>query len=219
MNWRPFPLFRNSTTVLSEVPQPPTAAVVPVQAADVATPSTQRLQDAIGNVIHLPPRTSLDMPAGLDSPLSNSPAATPQPRGLLDAPELKAFFADNHFGLGRHNGANYTTQEALALGKQARVSKFQNAVAGIAQQKQARADRLCNTKLQTEGICCTTTEQLKLACTLLERDIAVLHDQINQAAEGKGWVLNALNEYQIGFAKGMREAIAFELLGNSNSTS
>ena len=30
---------------------------------------------------------------------------------------------------------------------------------------------------------------------------------------GKRWVLEALNRYQLGFGKGVREAIDFELLG------
>jgi hypothetical protein len=41
----------------------------------------------------------------------------------------------------------------------------------------------------------------------------VLREQIALADSGKGWVLEALNRYQIGFGKGVREAIDFELLG------
>jgi len=94
------------------------------------------------------------------------------------------------------------------------VSRFQNALAELAEQKQAKADRLRNTQLQTEGLCNTTTAQLALACTRLERDMAVLREQIQRAADGKGWVLEALNRYQIGFGKGLREAVDFELIGN-----
>jgi hypothetical protein len=32
------------------------------------------------------------------------------------------------------------------------------------------------------------------------------------AEGGKGWVLEALNRYQMGFQKGMREAVEFELM-------
>jgi hypothetical protein len=58
----------------------------------------------------------------------------------------------------------------------------------------------------------STSGQLKLACEHTEREIAVLQHQIEKASEGKGWVLEALNRYQIGFHKGMREAVEFELL-------
>ena len=175
--------------------------------------------DALSNVIQLPPRSPLDQPAGLEvaekKNLSAEPSVNPsQPTGLMDTPELKAFFAENFFGLGRHNGSLFRTQEALEQGKQGMVSRFQNTVAALIEQRQAKIDRLRNMQLQTEGVCVTTTAQLELARTRLERDMAVLRGQIDQAENGKGWVLEALNRYQIGFGKGLREAIDFELLGN-----
>jgi hypothetical protein len=195
----------------------------PAAAADdpVATPALAPAQvaDALSNVIHLPPRSPLDLPAGLEpadtqtvSPKSASNAS--QPAGLMDSFELKAFFAENFFGLGRHNGSTYRTQEALAQGKQGMVSRFQNTVATLIEQRQAKIDRLRSMQLQTEGLCATTAAQLDLAQSRLERDISLLREQIAQAENGKGWVLEALNRYQIGFAKGLREAIDFELLGN-----
>jgi hypothetical protein len=195
----------------------------PAAAADdpVTTPALAPVQvaDALSNVIHLPPRSPLDLPAGLEpadtqtvSPKSASNAS--QPAGLMDTFELKAFFAENFFGLGRHNGSTYRTQEALAQGKQGMVSRFQNTVATLIEQRQAKIDRLRNMQLQTEGVCATTAAQLDLAQSRLERDISVLREQIAQAENGKGWVLEALNRYQIGFGKGLREAIDFELLGN-----
>ena len=195
----------------------------PAAAADdpVTTPAFAPAQvtDALSNVIQLSPRSPLDLPAGLESadtqtvsPKSASNAS--QPAGLMDTIELKAFFAENFFGLGRHNGSTYRTQEALAQGKQGMVSRFQNTVATLIEQRQARIDRLRNMQLQTEGVCTTTAAQLDLAQSRLERDISVLREQIAQAENGKGWVLEALNRYQIGFGKGLREAIDFELLGN-----
>lgn len=175
--------------------------------------------EPLNNVIQLPPRSPLDHPAGLEvtQQMSALTATTPNVHkavGLMNTPELKAFFEENFFGLGRHNGSKYRTQEALSQGKQSMVSRFQNTVTSIVEQLQAKIDRLSNMELQTQGICSTTTAQLDLARTRLERDIAVLRDQINQAQNGKGWVLEALNRYQIGFGKGLREAIDFELLGN-----
>ena len=187
----------------------------------VTTPDlpTVPAADALSNVIQLSARSPLDQPAGLEvaekKNLSAEPSANPfQPTGLMDTPELKAFFTENFFGLGRHNGSLFRTQEALEQGKQGMVSRFQNCVAALVEQRQAKIDRLRNMHLQTEGVCATTTAQLELARTRLERDMAVLRDQIDQAENGKGWVLEALNRYQIGFGKGLREAIDFELLGN-----
>jgi hypothetical protein len=195
----------------------------PAAAADdpVTTPALAPAQvaDALSNVIQLPPRSPLDLPAGLEpadtqAVSTKSTSNASQPAGLMDTFELKAFFAENFFGLGRHNGSTYRTQEALAQGKQGMVSRFQNTVATLIEQRQANIDRLLNMQLQTEGVCATTAAQLDLAQSRLERDISVLREQIAQAENGKGWVLEALNRYQIGFGKGLREAIDFELLGN-----
>jgi hypothetical protein len=195
----------------------------PAAAADdpVTTPALAPAQvaDALSNVIQLPPRNPLDLPAGLEpadtqAVYSKSGSNASQPAGLMDTFELKAFFAENFFGLGRHNGSTYCTQEALAQGKQGMVSRFQNTVATLIEQRQAKIDRLRNMQLQTEGVCATTAAQLDLAQSRLARDISVLREQIALAENGKGWVLEALNRYQIGFGKGLREAIDFELLGN-----
>lgn len=168
--------------------------------------------DALDNVVQMPVGSPLDAPAGL-AQLIAPPTAVQLPQGLMDSPELKAFFADNHVGLGRHNGAHYQTQEALALGRETLVSRFQNALEVMVAQRQAKVDALRNMALQTAGVCTTVTSQLNLASQRLERDMATLQAQSEQAAQHKGWVLSALNEYQIGFGKGLREAVDFELLG------
>ena len=195
----------------------------PAADADASAPPpvlpTISAVDALSNVIQLPPRSPLDQPVGLEFAEKKNLSAEPStnsslPTGLMDTPELKAFFTENFFGLGRHNGSLLRTQEALEQGKQGMVSRFQNTVAALVEQRQAKIDRLRNIQLQTEGVCATTTAQLELARTRLERDMTVLRDQIDQADKGKGWVLEALNRYQIGFGKGLREAVDFELLGN-----
>ena len=172
-----------------------------------------RTEKPDSNVVQL--TTPISNPAGLNTGLDAdqaAPAASTQARGLLDTPELKAFFAQNHFGLGRHNGANYRTQEALELGQRALVSQFQNVLAELIERRQAKADRLADKTIETEGLCGVTTGRLREACTRLGRDMAVLREQFSIAGERKGWILEALNQYQIGFGKGMREAIEFELL-------
>ena len=54
--------------------------------------------------------------------------------------------------------------------------------------------------------------QLRLACDHLQRDIRLLHEQVDAAATGKGWILEPLQRYHIGFTKGLREALEFELI-------
>lgn len=168
--------------------------------------------DALASVVQLAPGSPLDVPAGLSSQTSTGSPEPEQPRGLLETPALLAFFAENHFGLGRHNGAQYMTQDALELGRQTLVSRFQNTLELLIAQKQAKIDALRDMAVQTQGVCATVTSQLTLACQRLERDMATIHSQSVLAAEGKGWVLRALNEYKIGFGKGLREAVDMKLL-------
>jgi hypothetical protein len=186
----------------------------------VDTQTTEDGPDALSNVVLLPLGSPIDAPAGLASrtnesaqPGTQSAQKVNPAAGLMAAPELQAFFASNFFGLGRHNGCHYKTKEAQTQGKASLVSQFQNAVAEVTSQKQSKVDGLRNMELQTEGVCNTATGQLRLACMRLERDMATLQTQIDLATLGKGWVLAALNEYQIGFGKGLREAIDAEVLG------
>jgi len=192
-------------------------ATSPATTSDVLNPSpSQALPAAGSNVISLPSASHLDMPAGLNVDLVSSAASAnampPPARGLMDAPELKRFFADNHFGLGRHNGSNYKTQESLVLGKQALVSKFQNTLADLVEKRQSKLENLRDKSLQTAGFCEVTTGRLQQAQVRLEREMMMLRDQFDKSSDGKGWVLEALNQYQIGFGKGLREAIEFELM-------
>ena len=195
------------------------AAPVTQNASD--TQATADVPDRLDNVVQLPLGSQVNAPAGFASE-TNESAQTRSTQstqkvntsaGLMATPELQAFFAKNFFGLGRHNGSHCKTQEAQTQGKASLVSQFQNVVAEVTSQNQAKVDGLRNMELQTEGVCNTATGQLRLACTRLERDIATLQTQIDLAGEGKGWVLAALNEYQIGYSKGLREAIDAEVLG------
>ena len=47
---------------------------------------------------------------------------------------------------------------------------------------------------------------------LINQDINLLSSQIDLAENSRGWVLQALNSYQIGFSKGVREAVDFDLI-------
>jgi len=180
-------------------------------ATDTPSPDPTLSSPAGGNVVSLLPAAAVVD----DTRPANATSAPRQVarKGLLNLPELREFFSDNHFGLGRHDGANYRTQEALAQGKAAIACRFQNIVDTILEQKRSTTTRLEDALLQTEGVCANTTARLRLALGSLESDMVTLRGQHDQAGNGKGWVLEALNRYQIGFGKGMREAIEFELLG------
>jgi hypothetical protein len=133
-------------------------------------------------------------------------------KGLMNAPEITEFFSENYFGLGRHNGVNYRTQDALELGKKSIISKFQNTLNDLLENKHSKINKLKNQLVAIEGISLAMTQQLEIACEHIQREIQVLTTQIENANTHKGWVLEALNRYQLGFIKGLNDAIEFELL-------
>lgn len=162
----------------------------------------------------------LHRPASADevgeSPISDEFVKTPaQPlrvKGLMNAPELEAFFKTNQFGFGRYHGSNYRTHEALDRGLMAVVTNFQNIVADLAERRQARVDKLQQTRQEVGTLSPGMAETLRLACEQAQREIAVLKEQHSLAEQRKGWVLDSLNRYQLGFDRGVRDAVDFELL-------
>lgn len=160
-----------------------------------------------GNVISLPVPELSRVTQGATTP------AKPMVGGRLIGSDLvKAFFDQNHFGLGRHNGTNYRTIDAMEFGRSGRIAEFTNAIRETIDRMQAKIDRLESTQIEAAGVCKATSAKLGLAISQLERDIAALKEQSDLAAESKGWVLEALNRYQAGFVKGVREAVEAELI-------
>jgi hypothetical protein len=182
------------------------------QTVSEAVPPAAAQSDTLNNVVQLPVCNALDKPMGLDGSELILPQAK-NPIGPMSAEEIKAFFSFDYAAQGRHAGAVYKTNEALEHGKSVLIAHFQNAVSQVIDQKQAKVDGLKSMEVQTSGVSEVVTSQLRLASTRLERDIDTLVAQRDLAPEGKGWILSALNEYQIGFGKGMRAAIDAELLG------
>jgi hypothetical protein len=167
-----------------------------------------------GNVVSFPLRA--DAPSGGDGGEMASPTASPDDirfKGLLSTPELSSFFRTDFFGYGRHNGARCRNREALEQGRQERIAQFQGAATTLIGRKQAKLDRLGIEILAIEGISPVTSAQLRLAGEHLERDIRLLTEQIELAGAGGGWVREALHRYETGFARGLREALEFDLLG------
>lgn len=133
-------------------------------------------------------------------------------KGLMNSPELEAFFQDNHFGLGRHNGASYRSHEALELGKRSLIARFHNVLGDLIARRQEKLNKMQMELIAIEGVSPTMSAQLRLACEQVQSEVVLLEKQVDLSDAGQGWVLDALNSYQIGFNKGLREALDFELL-------
>ena len=192
-------------------------AANPVATEELVPEGEQLQQPPVETVGQEQPQSNVIVLPTPEVQISAPPDAQPAPkphsiRGQIGSELVKAFFDQNHFGLGRHNGANYRTLDAMDFGRSGRIAEFKNAIRGTVEQTQAKIDRLTSTQIEAEGVCKSTSARLALAVTQLERDLKVLNEQSDLAAEGKGWVLEALNRYQAGFVKGMREAVEAELI-------
>jgi hypothetical protein len=143
---------------------------------------------------------------------AQAPAQPVRVRGLMNAPELEAFFKTNQFGFGRHHGSQYRTHEAMDRGLLAVVSSFQNIVSDLAERRQTHVKKLQQTRQEVATLSPSLADTLRIACDQVQREISVLNEQHVLAEQRKGWVLDALNRYQLGFDRGVREAVDFELL-------
>ena len=128
--------------------------------------------------------------------------------------EVKSFLSQNFFGLGKHNGAKFRSQEALELGMNEIVAGFNNAIIEIMEARRSKLHKLESEAIKIESLCATTTKRLRLACDHVSQEILSLESQLEQASQRQGWVLDALSKYQMGFHQGMREAIEFELIAD-----
>lgn len=163
-----------------------------------------------GNVVAFPLRGESHEATGETS----APAAVGGQRSeaLLGAPEFRDFFEEAHFGFGRHNGSHHRTHEALDLGRQERIARFQNIAARLVAARQGKLSRLKAESIAVEGISPVTSAQLHLACEHVAREISVLQEQIELASCGSGWIREALTRYEAGFTRGLREALDFDSL-------
>lgn len=178
-----------------------------------------------GNVIPLPAsKAAADRkaagfnPAGATYPAAIAEEFTPAPapaqrfKGLLNTPELEAFFAANYFGFGRYNGSRHQTREALESGQLAMLSTFGHILADLAERRHAKYDRLMLARLDVETLSDAMADKLNLAGAQVQREMTLLREQITLCEQRRGWVLEAINRYQLGFDRGMREALDFSLL-------
>lgn len=182
--------------------------------------SSAMASQAGGTVVPL--REQFDGPQGSASWFSPAPSdqgATPapspvRPGGLLAAPELKACLGRDHYASGRHHGSLFRTREALDMGRDAIVTHFQNEASALAERLHTRLDKLMLERQKVEGLSADMARTLALAAEQVQREVDVLRQQIELAEQRKGWVLDALNRYQLGFDRGVRDALAYELLAS-----
>lgn len=182
--------------------------VQPDQTTDPQNPN----QGTLSNVIRLPLVNPLTHPAGLSESEEEIKVEKRKYLSVLDSPELKEFFKQNHFGVGRHYGSVSRTHNSLELGKKNIVSSFQNILHELYERNKIRYQKLHLKSLETVGLCDVTESMLDFAKESAQKDMSLLSEQIELSENGRGWVLEALNSYQIGFGKGVREAIDFELI-------
>jgi hypothetical protein len=157
-------------------------------------------------------RAAAPMEAPIADEFAQAPAQLARVKGLMNAPELETFFKTNQFGFGRYHGSHYRTHEALDRGLLAVVTSFQNIVSDLAERRQARVNKLQQSRQEVATLSPTMAETLRIACDQVQREISVLYEQHALAEQRKGWVLDALNRYQLGFDRGVRDALDFELL-------
>jgi hypothetical protein len=154
-------------------------------------------------------------PAAAVEAATSSPAPPPvRPGGLLAAPELKSCLGRDHYASGRHHGSLFRTREALDIGRDAIVTHFQNEASALAERLHTRLDKLMLERQKVEGLSADMGKTLALAAEQVQREVDVLRQQIELAEQRKGWVLDALNRYQLGFDRGVRDALAYELLAS-----
>ena len=169
----------------------------PVSPENVNTPP----QDNVVPISATPGRES--PPPANEEVSEGDPVRGRRVSGLLDAEEIVNFFSDKYFNWGQHNGNSAGTAVALSHGRASIIARFQNALAILIERKHATLHRIESQSLEVAGINPTLTQRLSLACDHLRRDISILEKQSELAGEGKGWVLEALNQYQSGFVRGI----------------
>jgi hypothetical protein len=163
-----------------------------------------------GNVVAFPLRGESHEASGDVS--ASAMVGGQRSEALIGAPEFREFFEENHFGFGRHNGSHHRTHEALDLGRQERIARFQNITARLVAARQAKLSRLKAESIAVEGISPVTSAQLELACHHVAGEIQALREQAELASHGSGWVREALTRYEAGFTRGLREALDFDSL-------
>ncbi len=173
--------------------------------------NTTSLPSGQANVHSIEPAVSNDFLTNIhnDPPEGHSKQLSAN-QGLMNLTEISGFFSENFFGLGCHNGSNFRTHDALLLGKKSLISRFQNTVTKVIESKKTNIGKLKGQLVAIEGLSESMSKQLVLACEHLEKEITILKDQLVESEHEKGWVLEPINRYHLGYIKGLNEALEFD---------
>ncbi len=168
-------------------------------------------------VIRLPsspePPLAWQPPAGSDQSEFNLPKPSQvRSSGLMNARELEEFFGQNHFGFGRYNGSRFRCEEALSAELSSLIARFQNILVELIERRKTRQNRLRSEVLGVRSLSPSMAEKLQLADEQVQREVDLLQEQIQLSEQRRGWVLEALNRYRLGFDRGLREALDYDLL-------
>ena len=213
MNLRKVMFWKQPEAAVAPAPVVDSSSSLHIAAAPVAAQAgSHPWSDAKVIPLHRPAPIAGPSEMPIADEFAQAPAQPIRVTGLMNAPELETFFKTNQFGFGRHHGSHYRTHEAMDRGLLAVVTSFQNIVSDLAERRQARVNKLQQSRQEVATLSPTMADTLRIACDQAQREIAVLNEQHVLAEQRKGWVLDALNRYQLGFDRGVRDAIDFELL-------
>lgn len=172
-----------------------------------------------GNVVPLHTATA----TATDAPQPDSTGSWPPPSGrspaaafpgLLETREVVAFVGRGHGMSGFRYGTRRQSQQALELELDVLTAEFQNVLRTVIAQRHAKRDKALQYRAETGGGSATITERLDITVAALDRDIQLLEEQVELAGQRKGWVLQAVNEFRLGFDQGVRAHLEFhQLLG------
>jgi hypothetical protein len=175
---------------------------------DLEAASHKEENNEVVNITRMHHENPLDQPVGLVGIRGKD-----SPKGPMASFAVSQFFSQNFINQGRYTGSLQKSKESLEQGLEAVMAQFQNTISIVMDEVQAKIDSLRKLEIQSEGAPGPYSQQLKAVCVRLERDLSTLNEQLELSGERRGWVLAALNEYRIGFDRGLREAIDAELLG------
>jgi hypothetical protein len=156
---------------------------------------------SVGEVARLPASVIGDYNT---AQILNTEANYERSDGLINAPELVAFFNVDYHAVGRHDGATLKSHAALELGRTLIIAKFEITLMALMEQKDANIYKLQDQLIEIEGVDPRLSNRLRLAQERMGKDIIDLREQSETAAKGTGWVLGSLNRYQMGFHDGLR---------------
>ena len=171
------------------------------------------------NVVSINNENHLNAPVGWSDkvPLSDSSyvkiSRDTAKFGPMSCEEVSQFFSRNFVNCGRYTGSMERTQDSLELGLKTIIAQFQNVLAVVIGRIQSMIHDLKNIEAQTDGLSSSLKNQLELKRDKFLKELSILEEQLSLSEERKWWVLSALNEYRIGFDRGLREAIDAEILG------